>query len=518
MIANLSYFMDREDWFEEKSCTCIDLTTAKVIKGKIVLNGDIRTYLKLKKENAKRKIYDLFHAGKFANAQEWQSLHWIDEAEGLLVPSHITKDDFDNMNDEEKTKIQLYFHSKKFESILAKDADDCFAEYDKKFCDPDEWSAMESLEKEEDRLKEKAKYRIKQNMEYYLNQLRDLKDSREGDKSKKQEARKANDHSPTIDKLNRIRDAITANMVGVIFHLQKTYPGIVILEDLDKEKLDKHFNQHNENISRRLEIKLYQKLQTLGKVPPHLKDIVALREEVRKENQELIGCERQEIIKSAIQKEEKNNSLSKKDKGEIKNIDNKKSEKWEPLKKELRDEIQKMAGKYKTCQLGAIVFVDESGTSTNCPFCEKSLSKNADISEDEKFKQHRYLCGEHKKACQFDSYYFVPEKDQERESKYFVKVNTQNKLQEMDILSEINDPDKVAAYNVAKKITKPSDIQELPEPKIEKQSEEENTSSYKNSHNKQGGTQKQNPHNKQKKTKPPINPDSPFAAMKDFVK
>ena len=91
LIDNLSYFIDREDYFKKHSSTCIDLTTAKVIKGHIVLNGDIRTYLKLKKENAKRKIYDLF-PGKFKNFQVWENLHWIDEKAGLLIPENLKQE------------------------------------------------------------------------------------------------------------------------------------------------------------------------------------------------------------------------------------------------------------------------------------------------------------------------------------------------------------------------------------------------------------------------------------------
>ncbi len=471
VIANLSYFMDRKDWFEEKSCTCIDLTTAKVIKGQIVLNGDIRTYLKLKKENAKRKIYDLFHAGKI---EPDEILHWIEteESDGLLVPSSI-QDENVLKQQEKPENYGLYFHSDKFETILAKEADECFADHGKEFFDSEKLTKDEQqffgCDFEKMTTEQKAKYRIRQNLEYYLDELRKLKDSREGDKSKSQEARKANEHTPTIDKLNALRDSITANMIGVIFHLQKQYPGIVILEDLNKGTLDRHFNEHNENISRRLEMKLYQKFQTLGQVPPHLKDVIEIREAVREE------------YRSKIEKKPKDyQELSKRKQGKTDR------------------EIKKTLGEF-TMQLGAIVFTSEFETSGKCPYCENPWVWDKNNNEEGltikklKFQQQRYLCGKHKKMCGFDT----------------------KKLNSSDMLAEINDPDKVAAYNVAKKIQKPKDIQKLPEPKIKK---EEGTNGGNDSPKKTNNHQQPSSKSQKKKEEKPINPDSPFAAMKDLVK
>ena len=60
LIDNPSYFID-DDVFEEIHSPFIDLTTAKLIKGKIILNGDIKTLLSLKKANVKRKLFDIFN-------------------------------------------------------------------------------------------------------------------------------------------------------------------------------------------------------------------------------------------------------------------------------------------------------------------------------------------------------------------------------------------------------------------------------------------------------------------------
>lgn len=55
-----SYFIGDENILEQVSSPFIDLTTAKLINGKIILNGDTATYIALKKANAKRKLFEIF--------------------------------------------------------------------------------------------------------------------------------------------------------------------------------------------------------------------------------------------------------------------------------------------------------------------------------------------------------------------------------------------------------------------------------------------------------------------------
>jgi len=86
----------------------------------------------------------------------------------------------------------------------------------------------------------------------------------------------------TIEQINNLRDAITANMVGVIAHLHKKYPGVINLENLlSTKEIRDHFVSNNENIARRLEWALYRKFQKEGLVPPRLKNTIFLREDMR---------------------------------------------------------------------------------------------------------------------------------------------------------------------------------------------------------------------------------------------
>jgi len=147
-----------------------------------------------------------------------------------------------------------------------------------------------------------------------------------------------------------------------------------------------------------LENALYNKFQALGLVPPHVKDIIRLREDVR---------DQQESKKSQV----------------------------------------------KSSQIGAIVFVDEANTSKDCPYCEKKQEGN---HYDEKFRQHRFICTGHSSPCGFDTYHFKPEEEQVESPNPEVQKNTYRK--EFELFKDIDDPDKVAAYNIAKKITDPDKI------------------------------------------------------------
>ena len=360
-IKNLSYFIeDRylndERYFEKKNISCLDLTTAKVIKGKIITNGDVLTYLKLKKSVAKRQIFELYGQGKIKQATklEWSEFEHGDNnrkrENGVLNISLV--------ENPQRTEETIYWYRKEYESILI--------------------DAKNNIKYEQ--------INIKNSLNYYLDQLR--QDSKS--------------HTPSILKINHLRNAITANMVGVICFLQKKYPGFIIMEDLKKEIINKHFFQHNENISRRLENALYNKFQALGLVPPHVKDIIQLRE-------------------NSTKKEKQNNQQ-------------------------------------KLSQIGAIVFVPEKNTSKDCPYCKETSKKEEAIHNDLKFRQHRFIC-EGQNSCDFDTYYF--KNKNERIDSPSPAVNENNFKEEFRRFKDINDPDRVAAYNISKKIQTAEEIERL---------------------------------------------------------
>ena len=349
-IDNLSYFIDDKSLFDIKPASCLDLTTAKVIKEKIVTNGDVKTYLKLKKVSAKRKLYELYGKEQIDSTAklEWSKYKLEyknskeskqDHPEGVL---NIKLREKKNKNNEIKKEETIYEYCIKYKDILS----------------------------EKD---------IEKDLNRYLEELKSQNET----------------HTPSILQINHLRDALTANIVGVISYLCKNdHTGFIILEDLDKGK-----TKENDNIHNRLEVALYNKFQSISLVPPHVKDIIQLREDVRKQQQ----------------------------------IEKKKNKEFIP-----------------SSQIGAIVFVDEESTSKDCPYCETKQTHQEAM--DEKFKQKRFRC----QSCDFDTYAFIPES--EKVKGYLPKVKPESYDKNFQFLKEIDNPDKVASYNIAKKIKDSKDI------------------------------------------------------------
>jgi hypothetical protein len=231
---NPSYFMkdkaEMEKYFSKKTVAFIDLTTAKLIKGKIVLDGDTKTYLNLKKVNAKRKLFDVFSKiDERANVEFFEKIEILswDKKEKCWKNKEFREVFVIKMEEGKKPNYQVlcYFLLKQ-ERIFSK-------------------SEMQQI------------------LQKYLDALRKDPTFQEN----------------TIEQINHLRDAITANMVGIIAFLHEKYPAIINLENLHKDSdIQRHFSSNNENIARRLEWALYRKFQKIGLVPPNLKQTIFLKE------------------------------------------------------------------------------------------------------------------------------------------------------------------------------------------------------------------------------------------------
>ena len=393
VIVNISYFIDKiedSEWFSQHTCTCIDLTTAKVISGKLITNGDVLTFLKLKYEAAKRVLFDLVAQGKIT--EENKRLEWGGEA-------HEHELCYTKSNSIPGT----IYH---FEGAKGRD--------------------FESLELSNGRTYTRDS--IYKALQKYLDELLQEKVKPTG---------AANKHLPSIEKINHLRDALVANMVGVIMYLQQDYPGIVMLEDLDMEKIEEHFQQLNINISRRLEFALYRKFQSLGKVPPHLKDLIQRRERLH--------AKREKEIDKAV-----NRAANEEYQKWLRENNNADYEEQEKQKKQFCREANERIRKEKnfSSQIGAIVFVDKYKTSKNCPYCGKSIDWRSRIANRLKFKQHRFSCGK-ESSCGFDTDRFAGSPHVEPP---LAQPSQGGKIPDFSAFREIDDPDKVAAYNVARKI------------------------------------------------------------------
>ncbi len=271
---NPSYFLQNEaeikTYFDEKKVSFIDLTTAKLIKGRIALNGDTKTYLNLKRANAKRRLFT-----EFTKIDKNSDVYFFEDDSSFRI----------NFKPGERRAYQiLCYYLPQQEKVLSRDV-------------------------------------MKKELQGYLEQLRQDPTFQEN----------------TIEEINHLRDAITANMVGIIAFLHEKYPAIINLENLhSKANIQRHFNSNNENIARRLEWALYRKFQKKGLVPPNLKQTIFLRESI--------------------------------------------------------------AANSKIHNFGIIQFVETGGTSGNCPYCGVNVSGKQ--RKKDKFVEHAYIC-RNNKMCKF---------------------------------------------------------------------------------------------------------------------
>ncbi|MGE4443946.1 MAG: hypothetical protein AB7E37_03065 [Candidatus Altimarinota bacterium] len=212
---NLSYFQFDtypEFYEKEKEVSCIDLTTSKLINGKIYLNGDIQTYLNLKLLAAKRKIYEVV-SQNFLGDEEIED---IKEFKILKLKS-------------QKGREYIYKFDERYDNI----------------------SSFEE---------------IKAELEKYLKKVQENLNDNE---------------AVSIQKVNNLRDAICANMIGIIHFLQEKekLPGMIILEDLTIDWKNNTFDKSNTTLSSRFEQKLLQKISSLNLVPPIYKQILSIKDE-----------------------------------------------------------------------------------------------------------------------------------------------------------------------------------------------------------------------------------------------
>lgn len=136
------------------------------------------------------------------------------------------------------------------------------------------------------------------------------------------EQRKNKQSVSSVEKINHIRNALVANMIGVLYHLYKTYPGLIVLEDNPQSWIEDERLKFEGRLERPLEWAIYKKFQNDGLTPP-ISELVRLRE---------------------VEKFE---------------IDTGKQKKFEHIK-----------------QFGVLLLVNKEGTSLQCPQCNKNAYEN----------------------------------------------------------------------------------------------------------------------------------------------
>ncbi len=343
IIRNASYFLNEElycrtfnktseqfkemfkDVFEIKHTLTLDLSTAKVINGHIVTNGDVISLYNLWLKHAQRNIYEMNDHGKketIRNIKLIESEKLNETEKRYIVDSLNRKNNrYNNLSDDDKIKYIDWLYkswakkeeeNEEFERVKKKQMKGNYLE--------DFLLAASYVGDNLEPVKEIANFEPIRHIFKFREDFVKLSPKEEIMKkideynTKEDVTKKDRISNEELDlKLNQLKSSLVANAIGVIDFLYKQYKerfkgeGLIVKEFKGESDVDKMREKFSINIYRMLEMKLYQKFQNYGLVPP-IKNIIEIREEDKED---------------------------------------------------------------KFSQVGVICFVNESGTSQECPICEK---------------------------------------------------------------------------------------------------------------------------------------------------
>ena len=339
IIVNPSYFLNEElychtfektaeeyqamfsEVFEEKYLLSLDLSTAKVICGHIVTNGDIPSLFNLWMRHAQRNIFEMNEHAKRKGAKKivLRRSEELTPAERRKFVDYINKGNgkYEKLSEEKKQEYVNWLYNS-------------WKEYTK----AEVGSEIEKIEQNRT-IKGNYLYDVLMAVSFNGDELITVKDifnirnifkfrkdfySFKTEEEIYEELNSYNKRTISFEeldmKLNQRKASLVANAIGVIDFLYKQYKerfggeGLVVKEGFDVKKVEKDREKFSGNIYRMLERKLYQKFQNYGLVPP-LKDLLSFRD------------------------------------------------------------IDLNKNKNESTQIGHICFIDYSGTSQRCPACEK---------------------------------------------------------------------------------------------------------------------------------------------------
>jgi hypothetical protein len=322
IVENPSYFLNKELYrrtfskteiqyneifkrlFNENYLLTLDLTTAKVINGQIVTNGDVSTHYQIRLKNAQRWIYDMNdHIKKetakkitLKNNSELNEVEKLKFIEYLNTRAEYNSKEYDKLNKQEKEKYTQWIFSfwdnqeialsdkerKKFEKVKKGQRVGCYSKdilFAVCYIGKDIQNTVDivdvhnvfKLRKEFDTIKTEQQIRDEINS-YNIQDIKEKISNEELDL-----------------KINHLKQAVVANAVGVIDFLYAQYKerfggeGLIVKEGFDTTKVKSDLEKFSGNIYRILEKKLYQKFQNYGLVPP-IKNLMSVRAEGIEDN------------------------------------------------------------------------------------------------------------------------------------------------------------------------------------------------------------------------------------------
>ncbi|MDT8316857.1 MAG: hypothetical protein RQ824_02560 [bacterium] len=311
IIQNPSYFLKKENYietfkkseaeyqemfaqqFEKKKLLALDLTTAKVICGHIVTNGDVPALFNLWLKHAQRNIFAMNDHIKKETAKKIDLKNQLDTVkEKLKFAEYISHEKkFKKLDDEKKRRYTKWIFEDRDQNNFTSDEGKKFNACQKRHGNytPNAQAPVifascfigEELQSVTDIFD--VRHIFKKREDFYAikteEEIKQLINSYNIGKTSHDISNEELDL-----KILETKKALVANAVGVIDFLYKHYQqrlggeGLIIKEGFGADSVEDGIEKFSGNIYRILERKLYQKFQNYGLVPP-IKSLMAVRAE-----------------------------------------------------------------------------------------------------------------------------------------------------------------------------------------------------------------------------------------------
>ena len=319
-----------ETLFERRNLLTLDLSTAKVISGHIVTNGDVVSLFNLWKRHAQRNIYAMMeHQLAEGSVEiELKRSYELSDNERQTFIDYLNADNkkYEKLSKTDKSKYVTWIYDRwNGKEVANKDFENVYDKCKRKgnFADIVLYAVCTNAGKVEtvvDVFDVRNVFKLRKDFDCLMSQ-EEIKAE-----LNRYNVRVISDEELDLN-LRQTKSSLVANVIGVIDFLYARYKekfggeGLVVSEGFGVSKVEQDLEKFSGNIYRLLERKLYQKFQAKGLVPP-IKNILMFREE----------------------------------------DNNRESKKSVPF-----------------LHIGNICFVDPRETSQNCPVCEKGKLRHTEI-------------------------------------------------------------------------------------------------------------------------------------------
>lgn len=308
IIQNPSYFINKENYkkifnktdaeydemfhrvFEKKHTLTLDLSTAKVINGYIVTNGDVPALFNLWLRHAQRNIFEMNDHIKKEIAKKIILKDKLNtDSEKLKFAEKISDEKkFNKLSDDEKQRYITWIFEDRNKNSFSKEEEKTFNETQKKRRGNFSSGIVYAVSTIKDEIIDIADIFDIRNIFKKRDEFFSLKTEKEIMSELNEYNTNRSSHNISNEELDlqikNLKEALVANAVGVIDFIYKQYKkryngeGIIVKEGFDTSKVESGLEIFSGNIYRVLERKLYQKFQNYGLVPP-IKSLLSVRGE-----------------------------------------------------------------------------------------------------------------------------------------------------------------------------------------------------------------------------------------------